>query len=195
VEAWSFYILLGIYLMYRLSRSRVGQKIAAWRDTWLLLAALLRRPHDVLALVYVAFASRLVAACLRGPAAALGVAAAGWAGFYYQGNSNGLASLDVAAGYVGLQSYQPLLVGFQLITHTYSAPVLAVLELATARGSGKWLRVWSGQRLLAASFYLLVTTWLREHLFVWSVFAPKLLYEGAHSLVYLLVVIFLGLNE
>lgn len=35
---------------------------------------------------------------------------------------------------------------------------------------------------LPASAYILLVTSLRYHLFIWSVFSPKLLYEGAHLL-------------
>jgi GPI ethanolamine phosphate transferase membrane region len=188
VEAWYFYGLLTVYPLLRLSRARSGQRTAVWRDAWLLICALLRRPHDLWSLAYVAISSRLIAASHRGPSAAVAAGAVGWAGFFYQGNSNGLASLDVAAGYVGLSSYRPLLVAAQMLAHTYSAPVLVALEVAASQGlDGRWLAAWSGQRLAAAAFYLLVAAWLREHLFVWSVFAPKLLYEGAHTLVYLVV--------
>lgn len=33
-------------------------------------------------------------------------------------------------------------------------------------------------RLTTTAIYVLMTTTQRHHLFVWSVFAPKLLYEG-----------------
>jgi ethanolaminephosphotransferase len=50
----------------------------------------------------------------------------------FQGNSNSLASIDVAAGYVGLLDYQPALVGIFLMAHTYSAPVLSQLMLVSS---------------------------------------------------------------
>lgn len=52
--------------------------------------------------------------------------------FDCQGNSNSLASIDVAAGYVGLVDYQPVTVGLFLAAHTYSAPVLSQLLLLSA---------------------------------------------------------------
>lgn len=47
----------------------------------------------------------------------------------FQGNSNSLASIDVAAGYVGLRSYVPFITAAYLIINTYSAPVLAYFLL------------------------------------------------------------------
>lgn len=44
-----------------------------------------------------------------------------------KGNSNSLASVDVAAGYVGLEEYNVAVVTVLLLVHTYSMPVLAFL--------------------------------------------------------------------
>lgn len=52
--------------------------------------------------------------------------------------------------------------------------------------SSRWQRqlyVWWCVRLVTVTLYLLNVTWQRHHLFIWSVFTPKLLYEGAHVLV------------
>jgi ethanolaminephosphotransferase len=46
-----------------------------------------------------------------------------------QGNSNSLASIDIASGYVGQIGYNPVVVGILLVTNTYSAPVLSYLLL------------------------------------------------------------------
>lgn len=46
-----------------------------------------------------------------------------------QGNSNSLATIDVAAGYVGIQSYMPFVNGPLLLINTYSAPILAYFLL------------------------------------------------------------------
>ncbi|CAJ0945665.1 unnamed protein product, partial [Mesorhabditis belari] len=43
--------------------------------------------------------------------------------FFYLGNSNSLASVDIAVGYKGLASYQPFIVGLQIIIHSYSGPL------------------------------------------------------------------------
>lgn len=51
--------------------------------------------------------------------------------FFLQGNSNSLASIDIASGYVGQIGYNPIVVGILLITNTYSAPVLSYLLLIT----------------------------------------------------------------
>lgn len=48
-----------------------------------------------------------------------------WKSNFLQGNSNSLATIDVAAGYVGVQSYIPFINGSLLLINTYSSPVLA----------------------------------------------------------------------
>ena len=52
--------------------------------------------------------------------------------------------------------------------------------------SNRWQRqlyMWWCVRLATVTLYLLNVTCQRYHLFIWSVFTPKLLYEGAHVLV------------
>lgn len=45
------------------------------------------------------------------------------------------------------------------------------------------ISIWWCIRLITVSLYLVNVTSQRYHLFIWSVFTPKLLYEGAHILV------------
>lgn len=44
------------------------------------------------------------------------------------------------------------------------------------------------QRLVPLTVYCIVIAIQREHLFIWSVFAPKLLYEFFHTLVCLFMI-------
>lgn len=46
-------------------------------------------------------------------------------------------------------------------------------------------------RALPVAVYVILVTIQRYHLFVWSVFSPKLLYEGMHTLVIAIVVFLL----
>ncbi|CAB3373147.1 Hypothetical predicted protein [Cloeon dipterum] len=190
VEARLFYLISLAWLIHQLNQRRTS-RAAALRDWWLLAACLVHRPHDVASLSFLSAACRLVLACLGGSSALAGVAASclGWAAFFHQGNSNQLTTVAVAAGYTGLTDYWPPLVALQIILRTYAGPVLAALELAASLNGHSRTAVlaWSGQRLMAATFYLLVAAWLREHLFVWSVFAPKLLYEASHSALFTLL--------
>nr|XP_032809279.1 GPI ethanolamine phosphate transferase 2 isoform X1 [Petromyzon marinus] len=116
----------------------------------------------------------------------------GQAAFYQQGNSNGLASVDVAAGYVGQRSHSgPLAV---LLTAactftgpiTWAAAVAATLQRVTAprRLPGAVDEACAAlalARALPLVAYLALAAAQRYHLFIWSVFSPKLLYEAAQT--------------
>ena len=47
----------------------------------------------------------------------------------FQGNSNSLSTIDVAAGYVGLPEYQATIVGIQLSIATYAGPIFWFIVL------------------------------------------------------------------
>ena len=97
--------------------------------------------------------------------------------FNFQGNSNGLASIDVGAAYVGISSFNPLIVGSLLAINTYSGPILWTI-LAFANEEKPSYSPFLFFRGLEIALYLVVVTSLRHHLFVWTVFSPKLLYLG-----------------
>ncbi|XP_011503048.1 PREDICTED: GPI ethanolamine phosphate transferase 2 [Ceratosolen solmsi marchali] len=123
--------------------------------------------------------------------------------FFYQGNSNSLATIDVAAGYIGLQSYQPVITGLFLIINTYSAEILGFIlylydnSLQYCYPSSIMLSLckkYAFWRLLPMTFYTIIINFHKHHLFIWSVFAPKLLYEAMHCAVLLSLMFLLQLK-
>lgn len=161
--------------------------------------------------------------------------------FFSMGNSNSTSTIDVAAGFTGLQSYSLTIVSFQVISSTYCLYIYWIFMLfvrlqesrlsmmiprrestqdisgrsrsKSPRGRGDALNEPSAGappsqgelhllklkltafatstscfnfllfiRFASASFYLLVAFSLQNHLFIWSVICPKLLYESFHSL-------------
>lgn len=109
--------------------------------------------------------------------------------FFYQGNSNSLASVDLGSGYVGLREYSPVRVATRMGLHAYAGPALAGAVLfctlaAEARDWQQYLKsIWRATNILALHrvyavvLYTVIATIFRHHLFVWSVFSPKLLYD------------------
>nr|CAD7395744.1 unnamed protein product [Timema cristinae] len=100
--------------------------------TCALVSALLHRPHTVLLVpAQVLCSAHIHRACLRMGVRWNTIAHIwlGWVFYFYQGNSNSLASIDVASGYVGLERYSLGTVGLQLVLHTYSAPILSHMLL------------------------------------------------------------------
>jgi len=63
----------------------------------------------------------------------------GHAMYFSLGNSNSLASIDVSAGYVGLEDYVPGVVGPFMFVDTYCGPILwpfaAVLSIMQDAGN------------------------------------------------------------
>ncbi|XP_017905383.1 PREDICTED: GPI ethanolamine phosphate transferase 2 isoform X2 [Capra hircus] len=169
-----------------------------------LLAALLLRPHNlpvlVLSLAVQTVMTQFIWRPLRHGAAAVTVMHYwfGQAFFYFQGNSNSIATVDVSAGFVGLDAYMEIPAMFLTAFATYSGPVLwashLVNFLTSEASSGSALRracfCYALVCSVPVSVYIVMVTSLRYHLFIWSVFSPKLLYEGMHLLVTAAVCIF-----
>lgn len=115
--------------------------------------------------------------------------------FFAMGNTNSIASVDLSNAYNGVKAYTVQLVGLLTFVSAYAAPIfwsLSSLQLlfelpilapqATETGVPVRDTFLSRSKLLLA-FYSISTvnlicscTNFRFHLFVWSVFSPKLLY-------------------
>ncbi|XP_046400726.1 GPI ethanolamine phosphate transferase 2 [Ischnura elegans] len=137
----------------------------------------------------------------------------GMAFYFFKGNSNSLASVDLKAAYTGQDNYSALTVGILLFCHTFSMPILALLLLfhylamAVSCVHGFDLRCLQrtvdvaatsviSSRLYPVVVYSPFIILQRHHLFIWTVFAPKLIYEAFFTLASLcglsLVVLLLG---
>ncbi|XP_066037659.1 GPI ethanolamine phosphate transferase 2 isoform X4 [Chamaea fasciata] len=208
-----------------------------------LLAALLFRPHNLPVLVFCLLIQTMMTKYIWIPlkfdAAQITIMHYwfGQAFFYFQGNSNGIASVDISAGFVGLDSYVELPAIFLTAFATYAGPFLWAIHLLcclssevsraiTITASSKlWhekscadLSVFSASiqrgrgsaatksrnsaavghgcfcyalmRSIPIAIYVVLVTGLRYHLFIWSVFSPKLLYEGVHVFITAAVCLF-----
>ena len=105
--------------------------------------------------------------------------------------------MDVGAGYTGVTNFHPVLVSVLICLNTYGARVLLPLVYLHARDPAlihfRSTRILSILRTLELTFFLAVVTAQRYHLFVWTVFSPKLLYEFTQTLVVTLVMTLLAL--
>uniref|UniRef100_A0AAQ5Z9R7 GPI ethanolamine phosphate transferase 2 C-terminal domain-containing protein n=1 Tax=Amphiprion ocellaris TaxID=80972 RepID=A0AAQ5Z9R7_AMPOC len=115
----------------------------------------------------------------------------GQAFFYFQGNSNNIATVDISVGFVGLESYVEAPAIFLTALSTYAGPLLWVCHLVCYLSSerdrspvavGHGCYCLALMRSVPAAAYIVLVTVLRYHLFIWSVFSPKLLYESMHLL-------------
>ncbi|KPP78626.1 hypothetical protein Z043_101859 [Scleropages formosus] len=206
----------------------------------------------------------------------------GQAFFYFQGNSNNIATVDISAGFVGLDTYVEAPAIFLTAFSTYAGPLLWACHLvcylsleharcfcpslssaclpngadpgfktsrlfpevtiAKCKQQGTRRRVMVGVsenrvtdslldcidlallicyppaacvappprsttamahgcycfallRSIPAAAYVILVTALRYHLFIWSVFSPKLLYEAMHTLVSTAMCLFLTVMD
>ncbi|XP_048511974.1 GPI ethanolamine phosphate transferase 2-like isoform X6 [Athalia rosae] len=142
-EVHVFWLLISIY--WSIALLRLGITIITNRrnflslllrfiiEFWVTVTAMLHRPYNVVLLPIQLLFSIVIHRALRGSDSRdIVVHIHYWLGnifYFYQGNSNNLSTIDVAAGYVGMESYNPYVTGLFLAINTYSAPVLAYLTL------------------------------------------------------------------
>ncbi|XP_029368605.1 GPI ethanolamine phosphate transferase 2 isoform X1 [Echeneis naucrates] len=128
----------------------------------------------------------------------------GQAFFYFQGNSNNIATVDISVGFIGLESYVEAPAIFLTALNTYAGPLLWACHLVCYLSSerdrspvavGHGCYCLALLRSVPAAAYIVLVTVLRYHLFVWSVFSPKLLYESMHLLLTAGVCLFFNTME
>ncbi|PAN08573.1 hypothetical protein PAHAL_1G421700 [Panicum hallii] len=121
----------------------------------------------------------------------------GMAGHFGLGNTNSLASIDVAGAFIGISSYSTVLSGILMFIITYGSPLMLylgmVVYISVKDISTPW-QLWSYIldkmvtmpcllplliNSVALTSYTIVLLLMRNHLFVWSVFSPKYLYVCA----------------
>jgi ethanolaminephosphotransferase len=147
-----------------------------------LLMLLLHRPGQAGLLLLGALAQRQVGSLANSPPAAL---LAHWllgqCLFFALGNSHLVSTVDIAGAYTGLSGYSQAPVGALAAVILLSGPLQALAHAAAAPARSPapaphMLAATAAARLALASAVLVA---LRHHLFVWSVFAPKWIYEAA----------------
>lgn len=125
----------------------------------------------------------------------------GMAGHFGLGNTNTLATIDVAGAFIGLSSHSTLLSGILMFMITYASPMLSLLGLLmyiSVKDIDGYLNIKEvnigdllkinlgfpcllplGLNSLLLTAYTFVLLMMRNHLFIWSVFSPKYLYVCA----------------
>ncbi|KHJ47396.1 type I phosphodiesterase / nucleotide pyrophosphatase [Trichuris suis] len=119
--------------------------------------------------------------------------------FFDTGNSNRLSTIDISVSYIGLTSYQPAISAVLIFIRTYGL-CFVVWALfwrhLDRRNQHSALCFIFLLTAVPTAFYMFIVELLRTHLFVWSVFAPKLLYLSVSSIFYFLTLLLLSfLNQ
>lgn len=125
----------------------------------------------------------------------------GMAGHFALGNTNTIATIDVAGAYMGVSSHSTVLSGILMFIITYAAPMLALLSMLmniSLRGRISLVNAQDvdlhymlkttlaypclvplGLNSIFLVAYTIILLLMRNHLFVWSVFSPKYMYVCA----------------
>ncbi|EIE83461.1 hypothetical protein RO3G_08166 [Rhizopus delemar RA 99-880] len=127
------------------------------------------------------------------------------ASFFMTGHSNSIASVDLSNAYVGVEGYNVIVIGVLTFISNWSASLwwaVAGWSLVTdshepiVEMSNKWFSFIITQSSffsIALSSLSISVTVLREHLFIWTVFSPKYLYQVAwNCLFHCISQVFLG---
>ncbi|KAL5714263.1 hypothetical protein ACHQM5_016248 [Ranunculus cassubicifolius] len=124
----------------------------------------------------------------------------GLTGHFSLGNTNTLATIDVAGAFIGVSSYSTLFSGILMFVITYASPLLCLLSLtmyismkntsvSQDTNLGHDVQMMVGipcvvpltlNSIMLTSFTVVLLL-MRNHLFVWSVFSPKYLYVIANT--------------
>ncbi|CAJ1931310.1 unnamed protein product [Sphenostylis stenocarpa] len=176
--------------------------------SWCLLQLLLQQPINAMPvlLLFIQFLASMITFSSSGPCHKQWVEITalynlGMAGHFALGNSNTLATIDVAGAFIGISSHSTFLSGLLMFIITYASPMLFFLSmvlyisvkatiypLVIRNGnSGEILKTLLGFPCLVPltinslllTVYTIVLLLMRNHLFIWSVFSPKYLYVCA----------------
>jgi ethanolaminephosphotransferase len=163
------------------------EKMSKLFDTLLCLIIILHSDTNIIVIALIVFQLNLLSPLFCSLAPSVRPLAYIWLSkvcFFYLGNSNSLASIDVGAGYTGMESFSPGIVSTLLAIHTYSGPVLVIVAYVRQTDNLDSLYNCLFISLSAElSMFAVLASMLRYHLFVWTVFSPMLLYQGMHLLV------------
>ncbi|KRY82209.1 GPI ethanolamine phosphate transferase 2 [Trichinella pseudospiralis] len=115
--------------------------------------------------------------------------------FFALGNSNSLSTLNMSAAFTGVNGYSLIVNGILLTLHTFLGPITVWSLYYRAQNKQQRMHtlpliVWL--HVVPLLFYMIVITWLRHHLFIWSVFAPKLFYLAAENIICLVLALFVS---
>ncbi|KJE94318.1 GPI7 protein [Capsaspora owczarzaki ATCC 30864] len=117
----------------------------------------------------------------------------GYAFYYACGNSNAIGTLDVARSSIGFDTDSLVGPGLALFASTFGPMMISVLlALASARSTDSrrstihCVMVFHALHVCASVTSVLLQ---RHHLFIWSVFAPKVVYVVALSVAHLVLVV------
>ncbi|XP_067632875.1 GPI ethanolamine phosphate transferase 2 isoform X2 [Eurosta solidaginis] len=232
-----FWIVLGMYILISLtfviinkqsrisqqsSRTSVERGFKVLLNFLLTISILLHKPHNVLLVTYlVCILSMCYKICDKLERQAshnhkhlqklLYTIFIGNMFYFYQGNSNSFATIDLNPGYIGQSTYKPLIVGIFVTLNMYSAQFISFVflivhilnynndlsnkkELNSNEQIQFILYFYTLSIFVPVLIYFSLLLFFRYHLFIYSVFAPKALYEYYRVIVLFLTLLLTTIN-
>ncbi|KAH0541215.1 hypothetical protein KQX54_021289 [Cotesia glomerata] len=221
-EVEIFWAVCTFYLIYSIKKiifypkntykSLINQLFYLLLQYWIIISAILHRPYNIILLPIQLISQIIISNFLINYTDNLKVLTftsycIGNVFYFYQGNSNSLATIDVAASCIGLETYRIYIAALFICINTFSSPVLAYLILVfkiTLGDTSNTIeffqklhfinRQYAIFKLFSFITYTIIISIERHHLFVWSVFAPKLLYETAHCVLIFFILFFVEIT-
>lgn len=139
------YLIILIFILIELnnirqasSRSRLELILRALSQTFVLLNCLIQPSHNLLIVVSWVLKSQLINRTIQRNKHSLNLAeilyfhfiVIGHSFHFAQGNSNSLNTIQISSGLVGINTMNPLLIGFILFIATYSSTIYCFLNTA-----------------------------------------------------------------
>lgn len=164
-------------------------------NLWILFCSMLCKPFNIILFSCLCFTSILTCKLLKSKINVVFkiVLIHYWLAyvfFYYQGNSNNFATVDVTPGYIGQTNYNFFNAAVLIFSNTYASCILSFLLLSLHLLDIKrkfnsdienvvhWLLFFVN---IYATIYMFVIIMHKNHLFIWSVFTPKLIYLAIYT--------------
>ena len=112
--------------------------------------------------------------------------------FFALGGTNSISSIDLSLAYNGISNYNAMLVGVLLFITNWAGPIF----FASSTTRSLLGLYFDGDKEVLGKYIGLITLWtaagttttmaacvaMRTHLFVWTVFSPKFLYQAAWAI-------------
>lgn len=186
-------------------KERIQTVLISFIAVWILLTEIIGRAHNIPIIVIVLIQEYFLSKLLwkydcDNIISTICYLIMAMASFSYYGNSNAFSSIDVVTGYTGMKSYVPYIIGFLIVCNTYSTVVLWLIMIVyriicspstedfdcTAKKLKLTFLFLLDYKLFILVLYSTIMYIMRYHLFIFSVFLPKLFYEICNTLLFTL---------
>ena len=109
--------------------------------------------------------------------------------YFVIGNSNKLSTIDISSAFIGLEDMHFILSPIYTFLTVYGPSLYVMIEGMNRNGVqvSKYTQLMSCYSFFGITF---VSLFMRDHLFIWSVFTPRLVYEYGWQIVTIIISIY-----